>query len=540
MHSVKGKLLALLAITIVIAAVLGVAYSGIQIMPAKVEEETVEEELDDLFKDKETVVLWYTDEALTEYLNSVAVAYSSENDEVRVIPELVSGREYLENISKASVANENFPDLYITTNDTLEKAHLAGLAETISDEYANLLIDKFPQVAINAASYDGEVIGYPLYYECAVMLYNSTYVNDWAKNTAEAEIDVEEGEAAQAEADKADTSTLKAAEEITVDSEASNTSDVSTEETAEEQVDPEREARVEKRASELIEENRPSSIDKLLAFSDMYDAPEQVEGIFKWDVTDIFYNYFFIGDAIDVGGNFGDDPNSINIYNETAIRGLMSYQDLNRFFSISTDEISYDGVLTDFKEGKILFTVATTDSVKYLKEAQENGEMEYDFAYMQLPDIMEGTGARSMSVTDVIAVNGYSAKKAAANEFAKFLSESDGKVLYDRTGKVSALKTVNYEDDQAYMDVFMSEYEQSVPLPKMLETSNLWVQLEMLFASVWDGQDANQGLKQLSEQMKLQITGEKVSEELIVIPEEVEETDDEIVEMDTLDDAVSQ
>ena len=47
-----------------------------------------------------TINLWYTDEALGDYLGSVALDFSEEKN-VRVIPKLVSGLEYLENINKA-------------------------------------------------------------------------------------------------------------------------------------------------------------------------------------------------------------------------------------------------------------------------------------------------------------------------------------------------------------------------------------------------------------------------------------------------------
>ena len=37
---------------------------------------------------KDTIYLWYTDESLTDYLNTEAVNYSSVNDEIRVVPAL--------------------------------------------------------------------------------------------------------------------------------------------------------------------------------------------------------------------------------------------------------------------------------------------------------------------------------------------------------------------------------------------------------------------------------------------------------------------
>ena len=60
---------------------------------------------------------------------------------------------------------------------------------------------------------------------------------------------------------------------------------------------------IAQRAEELI----PTTIDGILSFADSYNAPEQVEAVFRWDVSDIFYNYFFVGNYADVGGPYGDD-----------------------------------------------------------------------------------------------------------------------------------------------------------------------------------------------------------------------------------------
>ena len=128
-------------------------------------------------------------------------------------------------------------------------------------------------------------------------------------------------------------------------------------------------SQLEERINAMI----PSTIDDILSFADSYDAPEQVEAVFKWDVDDIFYNYFFVGNYIDVGGSCGDDTESIDIYNLDAIRCLMAYQDLNQFFSIDPDEVDYDSVIQEFIDGKLVFTVATTDIVGRiaLEDAQE-------------------------------------------------------------------------------------------------------------------------------------------------------------------------
>jgi len=545
LFSKRKRLFAILAMVAVVAGAFAIAKSGIAIKYPVKSEEAAEEST--YTNDKNTVRIWYTDDALTDYLNLIAVNYNEENEEYRVVTELVSGMEYLENISAASVSKaDNMPDLYITTNDTLEKAHLAGLAEKINIPVDESLGDLFPETAVNAVTYDDETIAYPLYFESSALLYNNTYIYQWARNTLEAEKRSEvvekqkEEEAANSnteEAKKAAAEKKEAEAKMTdAQKEEAKKAEEEAAKEAEEQLAAEISAMVsDEDVQKLVDEYFPDSIDKLLAFSDAYDAPEGVDTIFKWAVNDIFYNYFFIGDAIDIGGIHGDNKEIINIYNEASIKGLQTYQDLNQFFSINTDDVSYSSVIQEFIDGSIVMTIATSDSYQMLKEAEAEGKIEFDYRFTLLPDIVEGVDSRSMSVTDVVAINGYSLNKEIANDFALYLCTQSGSTLYERAGKLSALKDAEYGDADEYLSVFKEEYEYSVPLPKIIETSNYWAELEMLFASVWDGEDANKGLKELSEQMKLQVTGEKITEEPIVIEEEVEQ-EDEIIETDTMDD----
>ena len=277
------------------------------------------------------------------------------------------------------------------------------------------------------------------------------------------------------------------------------------------------EAQLEERINAMI----PSTIDDILSFADSYDAPEQVEAVFKWDVDDIFYNYFFVGNYIDVGGSCGDDTESIDIYNLDAIRCLMAYQDLNQFFSIDPDEVDYDSVIQEFIDGKLVFTVATTDIVGRIEEAKKDGEFPYEYGVTNIPNINEELKTRSLSVTNAVVVNGYSQKKDIANEFAAYLTGERAQNLYERTGRMPARKGVSFENPQA--EAFGREYALSVPIPKMMATSNYWVQMEIAFTRVWSGESATDTLKALSEKIMTQVTGQPFEEEYIEEP--VEETE---------------
>ena len=73
---------------------------------------------------------------------------------------------------------------------------------------------------------------------------------------------------------------------------------------------------------------------------------------------------------------------------------------------------------------------------------------------------------------------------------------------------------------------------QTCALPILIETSNFWVEMEIAFAKIWEGADANDVLKALSEQIMSQVLGESYTEEYIDVPIPVEETEEEMEEED--------
>ena len=108
--------------------------------------------------------------------------------------------------------------------------------------------------------------------------------------------------------------------------------------------------------------------------------------------------------------------------------------------------------------------------------------------------------------------------KDMANAFAQYLACQNAYNLYDRTGKIPVLTGVKFANRNA--EAFIREYEKSIPNPKMIETSNYWVEMEIAFARIWEGEDANAELKALSEKIMTQVKGEAYTEEYIDMPEE--------------------
>lgn len=426
------------------------------------------------FGQKDTMYLWYADEALTDYLNGAAVSFG-EKEGVRVIPVLAADSEYLEAINQASLKEEQAPDVYLLSSDALEKAYLAGLASKVKDEQNICNAEHFPQAALSAVTYQGKTIAYPLFYDTSALVYNETYLEEWAKQQAQKELagaGAEEGEDG---------------EEVPADS----AGDAAIDETA-----------LAEKTQEYLTNGIPATLDDILNIADTFDVPEGVEGVMKWDVSDIFYNYWIVGQYMIIGGNVGDDKNNININNTETIQCLDAYKNLNQFFSIESDTVTYDSAIQEFIEGKTVFTIGTTDVVKRLEEAKADGSFAYEYGIAPMPDVSTDLKSRSLSVTNVAVVNGYSSNKELANRFAAYLANEYTGNLYQWTGKVSA--NVNANADNGALQMFMAEYAESVTLPKMMETGNFWLQLEVLFAKVWNGADVTTVVKELADQIALQ------------------------------------
>lgn len=415
---------------------------------------------------KESLVLWYCDDLLTEYLNAQAVSYLEQYG-IRITPVLVSGVDFFEHMNQASISGNDAPDLYLTQNSNLEKAVLSGLACKVTDNSKVLTTASYPQTALDAITYQSEMVAYPLYYETAFFLYNKSYLSEYAKNQIEAK-------AAQESAD-----TTVSSEEPAETVSASD-------------------ADIQEKTEELV----PSNIEDILTFADQYDAPEQVESVFKWDVSDIFYNYFMIGNYISVGGTCGDDPSDINIYNTESLACMNVYQDLNQFFSITAKDVTYDSVLSEFLEGKTVLTIATTDAFMKLQKAKEEGTFPYEYGVAPLPDVSSTMPSRGLSVTACVAVNGYSEKQQTANDFASYLVTEGVNSLYARTGKVAARYNVTYDDQE--INHAMLEYEKSVPTSKLMSTESLWVKLEIAFTQIWNGGDVDEILSGLAKSFQIE------------------------------------
>jgi len=454
----------------------------------------------DANEDVVTIRIWYTDEALTDYLTSASVAYLDEYG-VRVVPELHTGLEYLNEINMASLSGEDMPDLYIMGTDSIERAAMSGLAIPVLDERDAITLMNYPQVAIDSVTYHNEVFGYPFYFETAFMLYNQSYLREMADRALRREIGQEVVETTTDSDSNSDSNTEAGDADDAGDGGMSDIEEVSLDTPPEGYTEDEWKVLVEERMQKML----PTSIEDILSFANAYSTPDNVENIFLWDVSDIFYNYFFTGAYMHVGGQYGDDASIVDIYNSDTVRCMEVYQGLHQFFSIESRESSYESVLDTFLDGETIFMIATTDAVPSIVEAQHDGRFYWDYSVTSLPGVDSEHDATGLSSTNAVIVNGYTEHRAEADDFAKFVTVDYIDSLFSRTGKLSA---ANGKDDYITdaTDLARDMYKESVPLPKLLQLNDFWVELELAYIRIWDGADVETTLSELQDKITDQLS----------------------------------
>ena len=420
------------------------------------------------------LTIWYTDERLSAYISKAAVEFG-EREDVTVIPVLKPADSFIEGCYAASVEGESYPDVIITGSETLEKAYYSGMACEITDEDMQIGPLNFSDAAVNAVTYKGMKLGYPLSFDTCVLVYNRTYLEQWASQMAIADltgnvIDMEGG--------------------------SSETEDTGETGLTVDDIDP---AELEALTSEYIQKMVPYTLEDLLTIANSYSVPDGVEGILSWDMSSIMYNYWLVGGAFTVGGECGDDRHDISINNSTAAECLKKYQNLHDYFSIESDEVTYDSVIQQFIDGKTVFTIGGYDLVSTLKEASDDGSFAYEYGFSEMPNVTSDIRSRSLAITSVVCINSYSAKKDLAERFALCLTREETDVFSDLTGMACCARTFGW--DGGANQIYALEYADSVSLPKMMETENYWMQIEAMFARIWEGGDIDDELEMLEDSL---------------------------------------
>jgi maltose-binding protein MalE len=219
--------------------------------------------------------------------------------------------------------------------------------------------------------------------------------------------------------------------------------------------------------------------------------------ILAWDTGNFLYNYGFVAAYAQIGGENGYES-LVSVDNSEMVDAAKFYQEMCSVFCNDKD-YTYDEVKQQFAEGRLSYAIVRSD---VLKDYETLG---FDVGFASLPNLNEEYKTASLSVTDLLMVNGFSTQKESAVDFAKFLSLTMAEQMYEDCSILPLAVTAQVP---AQSTVFYAAYETSEGLPKLMATLDYWNQMREALAQVRKGGDVQSVLESLQQTLETQLLAE--------------------------------
>jgi maltose-binding protein MalE len=547
----KHRIKKVISIGLAIALIGGFTGCG---QPVK---ENQNETLEEAKEEQNEIILWYTNDALSTYIEEAAKEYET-NTKIKVTSKLVSPIDYIENINQAVLSNQAAPDLFISENRNLEKLYLAGLTTEIADE--TFTENQYYETALNAFTYKEKRLGYPLYFETSYLLYNQEYVAAPPGTIDEILAFAEEFDAPKGvqsifnwdvtdilcnyffignylnndEIDNenyfTDRDQLIAALQYyqnlnqyfaidadTVDYETAFQEFIEGKSVftiAKTDKLPEIEM-IEGEVSEEVQTiNQDGNIEKIISTDEEGNAKTEDEEASQEELEKAYDQ----SNQEDSKNNSENLQSSSEESNHTKLVGentIVNYRAgveriLSEYFSAkgtnanATDDTNNSNTVEENQnqepEEEIKPEITTSDEIPNSEESTSATATVVDknsnFKIAPLPNLTTDLAGKGIAISYGVFVNGYTVNKQEAAEFAKYLTYDKAASLYKKAGKLSSRSGIDYQNEN--ISNILNEYERNVSTPKIMENEDFWLKLEIAFSNIWKGSDVAQIIEEMS------------------------------------------
>lgn len=221
-------------------------------------------------------------------------------------------------------------------------------------------------------------------------------------------------------------------------------------------------------------ETAPESIQEILDYSVDHEPEEGVEKLLEWDLADGFYNFPFFGTAV----TFEEEEEGTVCwsYQDDV------YQSCRDFFANLTAVIELDettigkkSITEDFKNGKTVAAFIDSDDMESVK-----GETTI---IKKLPRLNEELSMVPAAKTMLLCVNGMSRTKAAAAEFAEYVTLQETDRLTELTEHVPVRREALATKEQK---IAFEQYEEAAAEPDALNATDFWVKFQNEVLEIWN------------------------------------------------------
>ena len=235
----------------------------------------------------------------------------------------------------------------------------------------------------------------------------------------------------------------------------------------------------------------PVTIENVLEFSENFVDEENKKEIFRWDISDPFYNFMFLGGYASLLGAAGEDASLFDVTNEYVLQSMTYFQSIHEILSMDMEESSYAKIKNKIKKNKLIYAICKTDILPVLEETQNA------YKLAKLPKLTDTLDSGSLSITYAACVNPYADSISAATLFSIYLSYEYSGEQFGLSRKISARTSITRENENDQL--IFEQYTLSDTIPKALEMGDFWTYSEVAFSNIWHGSDVATELTTLHE-----------------------------------------
>lgn len=242
----------------------------------------------------------------------------------------------------------------------------------------------------------------------------------------------------------------------------------------------------------------PSTFEKMKELSESIEVKDgqNMEHIINWNLSDMYLNYNFLGNALTIFGDKGEDG-SQTMVNTSSVRSAARYfQELTVYYNVTRDSVTADSVMTSFVEGKTIFALLNSSDLVELNK--KNEEVKLNYSISKVPDLKDGLDSASLSTTKMLVVNPYSNNVEMAKEVAKFFTYDMGDIVYEKTGDFGT----KLPAEMGSCEAVYASYEDSAIKSKLMNIGDFYINLDIMLHNIADGNDVEEELVKLENILK--------------------------------------
>ena len=216
------------------------------------------------------------------------------------------------------------------------------------------------------------------------------------------------------------------------------------------------------------------------AAEDFVKDPDSVKDMtILYDMTDLLFEYPFIGASLNLGGENGDAEAEVSCDLKQGIASLQAYLDFQEKVKIDRSTTTYDLVENSFVFGRSEMALLKCRSLALLNREKT------PYQICPMPAVTGEIPSKALSSTLCVCVNPMSRNEKQAEDLAKYMTFDHAQILYGLTGCLSA-RRLSYKEGG--FDELYDLYDQTASFPKFLETEDLFRDVMQMFDRLAKGE----------------------------------------------------